>query len=93
MSKLGEDPKAASSVCKGSTGAALACNYYYNVGNNSDGLTDMAFKLSTTFENTGNITNIAADAKDGGNSGSYFEEYGGGGSGATLAIGTMAIRK
>jgi prepilin-type N-terminal cleavage/methylation domain-containing protein len=87
MSKLTKDPRNGDATCKTNVGTLISCGYYYNVSANSDGLTQMVYKLWATLENQWNINKFASGTADGGtatNSNYLFEIFAGGWSGAVL---------
>lgn len=62
--KLPKDPKSGQGCSKGATtGNQPACDYIYNVANDSNGIQNGKYRVSSAFENSGNVTTKAS--KDG----------------------------
>lgn len=62
--KLPTDPKTKQICNKGAAAIATACDYLYTVSTDANGILNGEYKISTGFENQGNIDTKAA--KDGG---------------------------
>ena len=58
--KLPKDPKSGQACNKGTLTSATACDYLYNVKDDSNGINNGEYRLSTGFENLGNVTSKAA---------------------------------
>jgi prepilin-type N-terminal cleavage/methylation domain-containing protein len=58
--KLPRDPKSGQSCNKGAATVPTACDYLYAVADDANGIRNGEFKLSTAFENSGNVTSKAA---------------------------------
>ncbi|MDD3646645.1 MAG: prepilin-type N-terminal cleavage/methylation domain-containing protein [Candidatus Gracilibacteria bacterium] len=67
LPNLAEDPKH-NQTCNGSR-----CGYVYNVGDDSVGIQQGSYEVSTAFENQGNVDNKAAQAQDNGLDNSRLE--------------------
>lgn len=82
MSKYPEDPKSGQNICWTSTAgsAGWQCGIFYDVGNDSNGLANGAFKLSLPLEKQENASGSSSPAaKDGWNITWYLEAFGGAG--------------
>jgi len=58
--KLPTDPKTKQACNKGSAANATACDYIYSVSTDANGILNGEYKISTGFENKGNIDGKAA---------------------------------
>jgi hypothetical protein len=57
--KLPKDPKTGQPCNKGAATVQTACDYLYAVSTDGNGILRGEYKVSTAFENSGNITSKA----------------------------------
>lgn len=69
--KIPKDSKAGQKCGKGANPLAGACDYIYNVSDDTNGIIKGRYRVSTGFENAGNVDTKAS--KDGGNENGRFE--------------------